>query len=133
MAGGIGASWHAIETAIPVVGDRSHGGSGWGGYPGADDASAWSQIYHHAQWLGLDFCRVELEQRIYEPEREKFTWESEEMRILYRILDFCEKRKADVFLQQRRKEPEHLTIHVVDRRRKEHQRADGPSISSDGR
>ncbi len=100
MAGGIGASWHAIEAPIPVIEGRSHGGSGWGGYPGADDASAWRQIYHQAQWLGLDFCRVELEQRIYEPERGKFTWESEEMRILYRILDFCERRKVDVFLQQ---------------------------------
>jgi hypothetical protein len=35
LRGGIGASWHAMETPIPVVGDRSHGGSGWGGnHPG---------------------------------------------------------------------------------------------------
>lgn len=27
MRGGIGASWHAIETPIPVVNGRSHGGS----------------------------------------------------------------------------------------------------------
>ena len=74
--------------------------AGGAGTPAADDVAAWRQIYHHAQWLGLDFCRVELEQRIYEPERGKFTWESEEMRILYRILDFCERRKVDVFLQQ---------------------------------
>jgi hypothetical protein len=100
MAGGIGASWHAIETPIPVVDKRSHGGSGWGGYPPASDEAAWRQIYHHADWLGLDFCRVELEQRIYEPERNRFTWDSGEMRILYRILDWCERRQADVFLQQ---------------------------------
>ena len=32
LRGGLGASWHAMETPIPVVGERSHGGSGWGGY-----------------------------------------------------------------------------------------------------
>jgi hypothetical protein len=85
LRGGIGASWHAMETPIPVVGDRSHGGSGWGGYPPAGDAAAWRQIYRHADWLGLDFCRVEVEQRIYEPERNQFTWDSPEMKILYRI------------------------------------------------
>jgi hypothetical protein len=100
MRGGIGASWHAIETPIPVVDGRSHGGSGWGGYPPAGDNRAWRQIYHHAEWLGLDFCRVELEQRIYEPERGRFTWDSPEMQILYRILDWCERRHVDVFLQQ---------------------------------
>jgi len=100
LRGGIGASWHAMETPIPVVGDRSHGGSGWGGYPPAGDAAAWGQIYRHADWLGLDFCRVEIEQRSYEPERNRFTWDSSEMRILYRVLDWCERRHADVFLQQ---------------------------------
>ena len=47
-----------------------------------------------------DWNRVELEQRIYEPERGRFSWDNPEMRILYRILDWCEKNKADVFLQQ---------------------------------
>lgn len=100
MRGGIGASWHAIESPIPVVNGRSHGGSGWGGYPPAEGGRAWRQIYRHADWLGLDFCRVELEQRIYEPERGQFTWDSPEMHILYRILDWCERRHVDVFLQQ---------------------------------
>jgi len=100
LRGGLGASWHAIETPIPVVENRSHGGSGWGGYPPAADEAAWRQIYAHADWLGLDFCRVELEQRIYEPERTQFTWNSPEMQILYRVLDWCERRHADVFLQQ---------------------------------
>jgi hypothetical protein len=107
MRGGIGASWHAIEEAIlysdsphPVFGNKSHGGSGWGAYPPAEDAAAWQQIDRHARWLGLDWNRVELEQRIYEPQREQFTWDNREMRILYRILDWCETNKADVFLQQ---------------------------------
>ncbi len=100
LRGGLGASWHAMETPIPVVGDRSHGGSGWGGYPPAGDSGAWRQIYRHADWLGLDFCRVEVEQRIYEPERNQFTWDSPEMKVLYRILDWCERRHVDVFFQQ---------------------------------
>jgi hypothetical protein len=40
MRGGIGASWHAIETPLPyserpdpVFQIKSHGGSGWGAYP----------------------------------------------------------------------------------------------------
>ena len=100
MRGGIGASWHSIEEPIPVVEGRSHGGSGWGGYPPAEDDAAWRQIDRHARWLGLDWNRVELEQRIYEPERGQFTWDSAEMKILYRILDWNEKNHTDVFLQQ---------------------------------
>ncbi len=100
MRGGIGASWHAIENPIPVDGDTSHGGSAWGANPAADDTKAWRQIYRLADWLGLDFCRVEVEQRMYEPERGNFTWESPEMLVLYGILDWCERRKVDVFFQQ---------------------------------
>ena len=100
MRGGIGASWHAIEDSIPVSGNTSHGGSGWGANPAPEDEAAWQAVYAHAGWLGLDFCRVELEQRMYEPEKGRFDWESREMRILYRILDWCEKNQADVFLQQ---------------------------------
>ncbi|HEY3324395.1 MAG TPA: polysaccharide lyase family protein [Planctomycetota bacterium] len=96
MRGGIGASWHAIEEPIPI----GHGGSGWGGYPPAEDEAAWAQIDRHARWLGLDWNRVEIEQRIYEPERNQFTFDSAEMKILYRILDWCEKNKSDVFFQQ---------------------------------
>jgi hypothetical protein len=106
MRGGMGASWHAIETPIPygvkhpVFDSYSHGGSGWGGYPPADDERAWQQVYRHADWLGLDWDRVEVEQRIYEPERGVFTFDSPEMRILYRILDWHQQRQAEVFFQQ---------------------------------
>jgi len=96
MRGGIGASWHAIEKPIPV----GHGGSGWGAYPPAEDERAWEQIYQHASWLGLDWNRVEIEQRIYEPERDSFTFDSPEMRILYRILDWNQKFGSDVFFQE---------------------------------
>ena len=106
MRGGLGASWHAIEATIPYgvkhpyFDGYSHGGSGSGAYPAADDEHAWQQIYRHARWLGLDWNRVEIEQRIYEPERGKFTFDSPEMRILYRILDWNERNHADVFFQQ---------------------------------
>jgi hypothetical protein len=96
MRGGLGASWHAIEAPIP----GSEGGSGWGAYPPAGDEAAWQSLYKHADWLGLDWCRVELEQRIYEPERGRFDWDSPEMLILYRILDWAEASHTQVFLQQ---------------------------------
>ena len=106
MRGGLGASWHAIEATIPYgvkhphFNSYSHGGSGWGGYPPAEDDRAWRQIYRHASWLGLDWNRVEIEQRIYEPQRDKFTFDSPEMRILHRILDWNQTNGADVFFQQ---------------------------------
>jgi hypothetical protein len=96
MRGGLGASWHAIETPIPI----GHGGSAWGAYPPAEDERAWQQIYWHAGWLGLDWNRVETEQRVYEPERRRFTFDTPEMRILYRILDWNQKHQTDVFFQQ---------------------------------
>jgi hypothetical protein len=96
MLGGMGASWHAIETPIP----DAKGGSGWGAYPPAEDEAAWQSVYRHADWLGLNWCRVELEQRMYEPERQRFDWDNPEMRILYRILDWAEARHVHVFLQQ---------------------------------
>jgi hypothetical protein len=105
LRGGIGASWHAIEAEIPtgvkhpMFAGPAHGGSAWGGNPPAEDNARWRQIEHHADWLGLDFIRVEIEQRMWQPERDRFTPETPEMRILYRILDWCEKRHADVFLQ----------------------------------
>jgi len=108
MRGGIGASWHAIQEPMLVTpgGDArfggiiSHGGSGWGGYPSAENEKAWQQIERHADWLGLDWCRVEFEQRMYEPQRNQYDWDNPEMRVLYRILDWCERRHCDVFLTQ---------------------------------
>ncbi len=105
MRGGIGASWHAIEQPIstefdPVFGICRHGGSAWGGNPAAENNDAWQTLYHHAEWLGMDFIRVELEQRMYEPQRNTFDWDNPEMRILYRILDFCQDHNVDVVLTQ---------------------------------
>ena len=44
----------------PVFGLMSHGGSGWGAYPPAEDDGAWRQIEHYAPWLGFDWNRVEV-------------------------------------------------------------------------
>jgi hypothetical protein len=48
----------------------------------------------------MDWCRVELEQHMYEPGRRAFDWENSEMKNLYRILDWAQSRGVDVFLQQ---------------------------------
>lgn len=96
MAGGMGASWHAIREESPR-GDR---GSAWGANPPLENAKAWAQVEKHASWLGLDWIRVEIDQRMYEPARGKFDWDNPEMKTLYRILDWCQSHHADVFLQQ---------------------------------
>ena len=89
MRGGIGASFHAISATLPgrnPAGGGSWSGSAWGGNPDAADDRHWEELFKHADWLGMDWCRVELEQRIYEPERRVFSWDnSGEMQVLYRI------------------------------------------------
>jgi hypothetical protein len=108
MAGGIGASWHSISKdsidespeykwALRYANSR---GSAWGGNPPVTNTMAWKQIYKYAGWLGFSWIRVELSARMYEPERNKFDWDNEEMLALYKILDWAEANNADVFLQQ---------------------------------
>ncbi len=94
IRGGFGASWHAIEQ-----GPRQGAGSAWGGNPPADDVAGWQQLYRHADYLGLSFLRVELEQAMYHPERDRLEFEWSPMQPLYRILDWCQRRDAGVFLQ----------------------------------
>lgn len=108
MAGGIGASWHAIsEDSIDegpeytwALRSPNSRGSAWGGNPPVTDTAAWGQIYRYASWLGFSFLRVELSARMYEPDRNVFDWDNEEMAALYNILDWAEANSADVFLQQ---------------------------------
>jgi len=108
MKGGMGASWHALHHDLPLENEKykfpvreiAPRGSAWGGNPPADDTSGWSQIKKHASWLGLNFIRVEIDQRMYEPERNQFDWQNDEMQALYHILDWSEENGADVFLQQ---------------------------------
>lgn len=108
LKGGIGASWHAMVNEIPLENEKydypvrfiNPRGSAYAGNPPLTDTAAWRQLYHHASWLGLNFIRVEISQRMYEPDKEKFDWDNEEMQVLYKILDWCEANHADVFLQQ---------------------------------
>ncbi len=108
MAGGIGASWHAISQATIdespeykwALRYSNSRGSAWGGNPPVTDSLAWQQIFRHASWLGFSWIRVELSARMYEPERNRFDWDNEEMKALYKILDWAESNGADVFLQQ---------------------------------
>ena len=96
MVSGMGASWHAIRCETPLKGR----GSAWGGNPPLAFTNAWEQIESCARWLGMDFIRVEIDQRMYQAELGRFDFDNEEMRTLYRILDWCERTGADVFLQQ---------------------------------
>lgn len=104
MQGGFGASMHAIEDSLPVSTDggkyRSWGGSVWGGNPPVEDSVRWKSIYNHADWLGFDWCRVEVDHGMYEPEKGKFTWNNREMNILYRWLDYCQSRNVDVYFTE---------------------------------
>jgi hypothetical protein len=108
MAGGMGASWHAIGPTVywyenllgPSRNNRTARGSAFGGNPPLSYAKAWDDLLGHARWLGLDFCRVEIDMRMYEPDRGKFDWESDEMKTLYRILDHCQQSGVEVLLTQ---------------------------------
>ena len=108
MAGGIGASWHAIRVMQCFDGTNSyrydirHTGS-QGSAVGANpplDSSAWNDINRLGSWLGLDWIRVEIDRRMYEPQKGRYDWDNEEMRTLYRILDWCQQNNADVFLTE---------------------------------
>jgi hypothetical protein len=108
MRGGAGASWHSMIHDIPLENEKydypvrhiNPRGSAFAGNPPLSDTAAWNQLYDHASWLGLNFLRVELSMHMYEPQRNAFDWENDEMQALYRILDWCESAGADVFLQQ---------------------------------
>lgn len=108
MAGGIGASWHAIRVEFQPasnvhyqfrVREQCPQGSAVGANPPLDSA-AWKDIARLGRWLGLDWLRVEIDRRMYEPRKGQFTWDSEEMQTLYRILDWCQSNGADVFLTE---------------------------------
>lgn len=96
MRSGVGASWQSI--VYPTVG---HGGSGFGGTPPVIPAheALWRSIERHAEWLGLKFIRAEMDWRQWQPARGSFTWDSQEMAILERILSWAQRHGSDVMLQ----------------------------------
>jgi hypothetical protein len=78
----------------------SWSGSAWGGNPDAGDEKHWQELFRHAEWLGMDWCRMEIEQRMYEPGKRVFDWDNAEMQVMYRVLDWAERKGVDIFLQQ---------------------------------
>lgn len=103
MRGGIGASFHVVSKVLPTKkpgrGD-SWSGSEYDGNPEPEDTKHWDDLFRYAEWLGLDWCRVEFEQSVYEPERRRFDWDGSQMRVMYKVLDWAESRGVDVFLTQ---------------------------------
>jgi len=105
MRGGIGASWHAIGPTPFYYPDlirrdnRTCRGSAFGGNPPVrpEYDQAWNALLRHARWLGLDFIRVEIDMRMYNPRRGEFTWDNAEMQTLDRILQYCQSNHVDVY------------------------------------
>lgn len=108
MKGGIGASWQAMgptgfyykKDKVNTREGRRARGSGWGANPPVSYTKQWSELKNHWKWLGMSFSRVELDMRMYCPEKGAYSWDNEEMQTLYQILDICEELKVDVFLTQ---------------------------------
>lgn len=103
MKEGIGCNMHAIEGPLPVEqlshSLKSYGGSAWGANPDPKDTSSWNKLFQYADWLGFDWCRIGIQYKIFEPEKNKFNFEGREMKILCNYLDYFQKRNIDVFLQ----------------------------------
>ena len=107
MAGGIGASWHAIRWEAKSdpkfkwnLRENAPQGSALLGNPPLAATAAWQDIERHAAWLGLDWLRVEIDRRMFEPERGRYDWQNDETQTLHRIMDWCQRHDADVFLTQ---------------------------------
>lgn len=109
MAGGMGASWHALRWEQTFDHNKTYRwdarrkcpqGSAVAGNPPLSYERAWQDIYRLATWMRMDWLRVELSRRMFEPARAQYDWDNEEMRTLYKILDWCQSNDADVFLTE---------------------------------
>jgi len=105
MVAGFGTNTFAMCDSVPVVVDkrggyRSWGGSAWGATPEASDEKAWAKIYSYMDWLGMDYTRLNLEHRMFEPEKGNYSFDNREMLVLYKYLDYFEKNGVTVQLQE---------------------------------
>lgn len=105
MAAGFGANTFAMLDSVPVIVDkkgsyRSWGGSAWGATPEATDNKAWFKIFSYMDWLGMDYTRLNVEHRMFEPEKGRYSFDNREMRTLYKYLDYFEKNGVTVQLQE---------------------------------
>jgi hypothetical protein len=103
MQEGIGCNFHAIEGPLATEqlshALRSYGGSAWGANPDVKDSASWNKLFEYADWLGFDWCRIGIQYQTFEPEKNKFTFDGHDMKVLCRYLDYCQSRNIDVFLQ----------------------------------
>jgi len=105
MAAGFGMNTFAIMDSVVVLdecngGYRSWGGSSWGATPESNDEKAWEKIESYMDWLGMDYTRLSVEHRVFEPEKGKFSFDNREMQVLYRYLDYFQKNGVTVQLQE---------------------------------
>jgi hypothetical protein len=105
MAAGFGCNTYAMLDSVPVVYDAQHnyrswGGSAWGAMPEATDQKAWAKIFTYMDWLGIDYTRLNLEHRMFQPEKGKLSFDNREMQVLYKQLDYFEKKGVIVQLQE---------------------------------
>jgi len=105
MAAGFGTNTYAMLDSVPVVHDnncnyRSWGGSAWGATPLASDTKSWDKIFTYMDWLGMDYTRLNIEHRMFEPAKSKYSFDNLEMQVLYKQLDYFEKNNVIVHLQE---------------------------------
>jgi hypothetical protein len=99
MAYGFGYNLHVIGDIWDEPIDVNILGSAFGGVPDSTDAESWARILAHADWLGFEFIRLIIDQRMYEPDKKGvYTWQGDAMKRLYLVLDWCQSRDVDVLL-----------------------------------
>lgn len=104
MAYGIGQNWEVFDKPVYYPNTETldtMGVSSFGAIPHHTDQRRWKQIFGHAQWLGINFIRLEIEQAMYMPEQYGlYDWDNNEIKNILQILDWCQEKEADVFLTE---------------------------------
>src|SRR5579859_1639456 len=96
---GVGVNMLSMITSeCHILGESC--GSAYGGLPPAGDTAHWDSLLGYANFLGLDWIRLELEQNEYEPTYNQFTWDSPDMQALYHEADWAKAHGVDIFLQE---------------------------------
>lgn len=99
MTEGVGVNMTSLITSkCHDLGESC--GSAYGGLPAADDTAHWNSLLNDANFLGLDWIRLQLEQNQYEPQDGVFTWDSPNMTALYREADWAKAHGIDIYLQE---------------------------------
>ena len=87
MAYGIGQNWEVFDKPVFYPNTNTldtMGVSSFGAIPHHTDQRRWKQIFRHAEWLGINFIRLEIEQAMYMPERfGLYDWDNNEMRNIH--------------------------------------------------